>query len=66
MFSRLDILEAYYCFYRDFHKGQNSREYARLSRIQAKFKPSYNIREFGANALSRAGWHVYNRLLKTI
>lgn len=35
--SRWDIIEGYYAFYTDYHTGQWSKEYSRLSRM--KFRP---------------------------
>ncbi len=39
MFDRFDIVEAHFWFCADFHGGQGSRLYARLSKISRYFKP---------------------------
>ena len=42
-FNRFDIIEAHYVFYSDYHSGQWSDFYKRLSRITGYFKPRPNI-----------------------
>ena len=39
-FNRFDICDAYYLFFSDYHEGQGSDKYARLSRMLEYFKPS--------------------------
>ena len=38
-YDRFDIVEAYLVFYTDYHGGQTSREYKRLSKIKTYYKP---------------------------
>ncbi|MDB6084038.1 MAG: hypothetical protein JWN43_1919 [Gammaproteobacteria bacterium] len=40
LFDRLDICEAWYLALSDCHRGQGSREYLRLCRLERHFKPS--------------------------
>lgn len=39
-FNRFDIIAAYWLFLSQYHGGQGSREYARLSWISTVFSPS--------------------------
>lgn len=41
--DRYDIVEAYYCFFCDYHEGQYSNKYTRLSKITTYFKPRPNL-----------------------
>lgn len=41
-YDRFDIVEAYLVFYIDYHGGQSSREYQRLSKIKTYYKPAHN------------------------
>ena len=40
MYDRLDIVDAHYWFAADYHEGQTSMLYARLSRIGRYYTPS--------------------------
>ena len=60
-FDRFDILEAYYCFFMDYHKGQNSKKYARLCRIKKYFKPNANI---GIVYMSENALAIYENLVE--
>ena len=40
IFDRFDICSAYWLFLGQYHGGQGSREYERLSRLLAHFSPS--------------------------
>ena len=42
-FDRFDIVEAYYLFLSEYHEGQGSVKYARLSHILSYFNPSPNV-----------------------
>ena len=61
-FDRFDILEAHYCYYRDYHWGQNDWMYHRLSRISSYFRPSYSVAEYGAECLTENGKEIYRNL----
>lgn len=39
-YDRFDIVDAYYWFLSEYHDGQYSRRYARLSKITSYFSPS--------------------------
>ena len=60
-FDRFDILEAYYCFFVDYHEGQNSKKYARLCKIKKYFKPSANI---GIVYMSENALAIYENLVE--
>jgi hypothetical protein len=45
-FDRFDICEAYYLFLSEWHTGQDSWEYARLSRLLTWFTPRHGLRDF--------------------
>jgi hypothetical protein len=60
MSDRFDITEAYYCYLSAYHSGQNSKEYARLSRMLTWFKPRHNLR---VGTLSHEGARIYLRLV---
>jgi len=51
-YDRFDILEAYYLALEHCHGGQWSREYGRLCRMQAYFKPrqSLSVESLNENA----------------
>lgn len=38
-FDRMDIVEAHYMFYSQYHEGQFSDSYRKLSRILSYYKP---------------------------
>ena len=38
-FDRFDIVQAHYWFCADYHEGQASEKYAKLSRISGYYKP---------------------------
>jgi len=58
--NRLDIIEAYYAFFTDYHSGQWSREYQRLCKIGTYFTPGAGWQGF--ESLSEDGKNIYNRL----
>jgi hypothetical protein len=41
--NRFDIVMAYYAYFTEYHRGQGSREYRRLSKLLGYFKPSFNL-----------------------
>ena len=52
-YDRFDIVEAHLVFYSDYHGGQTSREYQRLSKIKTYYKPpqgwGYRFRDLTSN-----------------
>ena len=62
MFNRFDIVEAHYAYYSDYHEGQGSRKYARLSRILGYFRPSPLFR--GYESLTENGQEIYDALVE--
>jgi len=38
-FDRFDVCSAYYLFFCDYHEGQGSKKYNRLSRLETYYKP---------------------------
>lgn len=58
-FDRFDIVEAYYLYFVDYHGGQWSREYARLSRMTRYFKPRQSL---SYDTLSENAQEIYNSL----
>ena len=58
-FNRFDIVEAHYLFLTQYHEGQWSKKYSRLSKITKYFKPAYS----GIN-LTDNGLEIYNNLVK--
>jgi len=60
-FDRFDICEAYYLYFCDYHGGQGSREYARLSRMTHYFKPRPSLSQ--PEDLSENGREIYYQLV---
>lgn len=60
-FDRFDIVEAHYAFACDYHSGQWSELYAKLSRISKYFTPSPLWRGF--ESLSENAQEIYNNLV---
>lgn len=58
-FNRFDIVEAHYLFLTQYHEGQWSKKYSRLSKITKYFKPANS----GIN-LTDNGLEIYNNLVK--
>jgi hypothetical protein len=56
-FDRFDICEAYFLALSHCHGGQWSREYARLCKLMAYFKPSPML---SIETLSDNGREIYN------
>lgn len=59
--DRWDIIEGHYWFYVDWHGGQGSYFYERLSRIRSYYKPSRYHSGYGD--LRPAGQAVYDELV---
>ena len=59
--DRLDIVEAYYVFFVNYHEGQNSDKYRRLSKISTYYKPSVFLSS-RAN-LTDNGKAIYDQLV---
>lgn len=59
-FNRFDIVEAHYAFNMDYHEGQYSKSYKRLSKISKYFKPSPLF--YGFESLSDNGKEIYQIL----
>lgn len=60
--DRFDIVEAYYCFFCDYHEGQFSHKYMRLSKILGYYKPS--PLDKGYDSLSENGKVIYDNLVE--
>jgi len=67
-FDRFDIVTAHYAFYTDYHEGQWSKKYERLSRIsnpngkiQLRVSPLWR----GFESLSDNGKEIYKQLVET-
>ena len=56
--NRFDIVEAYYLFFTEYHEGQWSDKYRRLSKIMTYFRPS----PLGVR-LNENGQAIYNNLV---
>lgn len=61
-FDRFDVVEAHFLFYRNYHRGQNSKEYLRLSRIKRYFRPSPLL--LLVKDLTNNGKAIYSDLIK--
>jgi hypothetical protein len=61
-FNRADICEAWYLFLVNYHWGQGSDMYARLSRMLRYFKPGPMLRY---ESLSENGQVIYDNLVDT-
>lgn len=60
-FNRFDIMEAYYLYFTNYHSGQSSHEYARLSKMKLKgFKPFHNL---SFKTLTENGQEIYKQLV---
>ncbi len=62
IFDRFDIVQAYYHFFNDYHEGQYSRKYQRLSKILSYYQPSLTD-EHAAN-MSENAREIYNQLVE--
>jgi hypothetical protein len=58
--DRFDICEAYYLFFSNYHWGQGSDFYYRLSKMGEYFKPSPGIRY---ENLTENGKEIYDNLV---
>jgi hypothetical protein len=59
-FDRFDIVEAYYCYFADYHDGMTSRDYARLSKMTHYFSPRPNL---SSDTLGDNGREIYENLV---
>lgn len=59
-FDRFDVVEAHYCFCADYHAGQGSALYARLSRILGYLHPRPNL---CFDTLTENGKAIYRNLV---
>lgn len=60
--DRFDIVEAYYCFFCDYHEGQYSNKFMRLNRMFKYHKPSPLFN--GYDSLSENGKAIYDNLVE--
>jgi hypothetical protein len=60
-FDRFDIAEAYWCFFCDYHEGQWSKKYQRLSKMSRYFKPRYDL---SYETLEENGRAIYDALVE--
>jgi hypothetical protein len=58
--NRFDIVEAYYLYFCDYHHGQGSIEYKRLSKLLGYFKPGPM---FNYDSLSDNGKEIYHNIV---
>ena len=63
-FDRFDIMEAYYCFFVNYHEGQRSEKYKRLCKIKKYFKPSERMSKtaWPEDLLSENALEIYKNL----
>lgn len=61
-FDRYDVCEAWYLFLCDYHEGQGSRFYARLSKMSTYFSPSPML---SYETLNENGRVIYDNLVDT-
>jgi len=62
-YDRFDIVEAYLIFYTNYHGGQTSREYKRLSKIKTYYKPPQGW-GYRYEDLRRNGKEIYKELVQ--
>lgn len=60
-FDRFDIREAYYIFFVQYHEGQGSEKYDRLSHLLTYFKPRPGLHS--ERDLTENGQEIYQRLV---
>lgn len=58
--DRFDFIEAYYAFCCDYHSGQGSELYSKLSRISGYFRPGVMFN--GYDSLTENGKEYYHQL----
>jgi len=63
-FDRFDIVSAHYAFCADYHSGQYSELYAKLSRIGNYFRPGMAWN--GYDSLSENGQVIYDNLVESL
>jgi hypothetical protein len=63
MFDRFDICEAWYLYAADYHGGQSSKLYAKLSQLnRIGFRPSPIL---SLDSLTENGQEIYQNLVDT-
>jgi hypothetical protein len=63
-FDRFDIVSAHYAFCADYHSGQYSELYAKLSRISNYFRPGMAWN--GYESLTENGQVIYKNLVNSL
>lgn len=58
-FDRFDIAAAWYLFLMEYHGGQGSKSYSRLSKLSRSFRPGPL---FNADSLTENAWDIYQSL----
>jgi hypothetical protein len=58
-YNKFDIVEAYYLFFSNYHEGQGSDKYRRLSKM-SYFKPRFSLTY---KALSENSKNIYDNLV---
>jgi len=59
--DRFDIVEAYFIYLMEYHEGQWSNKYARLSKMYSYFKPSPMLND--RESLSENSRAIYDNLV---
>jgi hypothetical protein len=59
-FDRFDIAEAYWCYFADWHGGQASEEYRRLSGMRRYFRPRPGL---SYDTLTENGRDIYDAVV---
>lgn len=57
-YDRVDIIQAYYWYYTNYHTGIMSKEYAKLCKMQRYYKPG----RFENMPTTFAAAYIYNQL----
>ena len=62
-FDRFDIVEAYYAFFSNYHSGQDSVFYRRLSKMSEYYTPGVSTRY---ETMSENSQVIYDNLVDTL
>ena len=62
-FDRFDICEAWYLYLSEYHEGQNSKKYARLSKLLTCFQPRDSL--YDCSDLDTNAREIYDNLVAT-
>ena len=62
-FCRIDIVEAYYLFFREYHEGIGDEKYRRMCRLKANKKMWYVSPLIDYDYLSQNGKEIYDNLV---